>query len=506
MQQGKDGKWVREKLSHFRSGKVDNSDISQFLGGAFDDSEAAAESFNPGKAGEKKHNRPQHVVPFSERKSAASATEETVGKKRRGKRDKLSWGAAGPHEAVVLNDKDGTRRLATAGSGTKAWDGSRLPFVSDGHQISIVEPPDGLIDDAFAPWGDLPMKNMDEMLRLEKELAATRWARHNSIDYIVENEVLEGTTPPGYGRRPATAPDGQLADSITTATLVTSKVTGSTSASDDLDSTSNSNSHSSALRKVRSEQWHIGRHSEAGFRYVAPASRSRVSRRSARPHTDWGGGFSSSDAMRSLRKEKGRAKHLRELRAADVWLHRGTVESIVLARRTLGHRNDTSADLEGIISGGGVSRVDPSKSTDMLSVAVVSSAGSSTDTNMPLSVAVLGSAGSSSDSDTSDRHAQVNYATARRARKKYAQTHLEMEPLTPGGSSALDAALESPSLGADAGFDTMPVWEGRRMELMTSVPHITASSRAFLDPPLTQFRSSHASPVKGEPSPKWSEE
>ena len=470
LQQGKDGKWFRERLEHFRSGKVDSSDLSRFLGGAVNEDEAAKKNRKGfvcgkrGESGDKKHHMPKHAAAFLARTGAEEGTNE---KKKKGKRDKLSWGAAGPHEAVVLNDEDGSRRQSvTSGSATTACvDDQQLPFVINGDTAG------GSMNDALRAWGELPVMDEGDMLRLQRELYATQWARHNSVDYIDQDEVLEGKSyghggMHTYGERPGTAPNmkiaEQLADTITTSGIMSSKAAAP--ASDDV--------HSIApVRKVRSDQWHIGRKSEAGFRYIAPASRSHVSRRTTRPHTDWGGGFSSSDATRSLRKEKGRAKHLRELRAADKWLHGGTAENVVLSRRLRGAR-DTSTDLDSIMSGGGVSRPDPSTSA-----------------SVPLSVTILSSSvGSSSDSETSERStqslpSQANYRTARRARKKFGPTHLdEMEPLAPGGGSAFDAALESGGLS--------------RRGLVTSAPQFTASSRAFLDPPLTQFRSSHTSPVK----------
>ena len=168
MQQGKDGRWFREKLSHFRCGAFDNSDFGRFLGGgALDDSKTAVESLKRRMPGSRKNNRPQQVAPFSDKKSIAinvsgEGTVEENGKVKR--ESKLFQQVTGPHEAVVLSDEDGAnRQLATAGIEAKALNGPRLPFADDCHQTSTVD--GSLLDTAgtLAPWGELPKKNEEEI-------------------------------------------------------------------------------------------------------------------------------------------------------------------------------------------------------------------------------------------------------------------------------------------------------------------------------------------------------
>lgn len=271
---------------------------------------------------------------------------------------------------------------------------------------------------------------------------------------------------------------------------------------------------SSQLRRVRSEQWHIGRRSETGFHYVAPSSRSLVSRRTTRPHTDWGGGFSATDATRSVRKEKGRAKHLRELRAADVWSQRVTVENVMLGRRAMGIR-DTYIDLDGLVpvtgvtaAGDGVGQSQGPAGVSMDTSQQPHSAGP-TGPTAAVRLASLSSDGSSSESSTSSasdqadntqRHSsysygkagqgQVNYSAARRNRRARKKIGLDATADSSSSSTSTAATASMGGSGVGGSFDAVPVWgKGGRIELMASVPHITASTRALLDPPAMQFQN-----------------
>eukprot|EP01046_Picozoa_sp_COSAG06_P006914 COSAG06_NODE_331_length_17352_cov_63.031098_9_plen_829_part_00 len=524
--QGKDSNWFKERLEAFRCGQMSPDEARGFLGGGGPTDDAQGEKvgvFVLGTAARQNHDpRSPSVGPFSEK-----VKESTTGKRksRRGKRGTLGWGAAGPHEAVVLNDDGGAQlQGGTSSSEGQSWE--RLPFAP----VGDVGSNDG---EPLAPWFEGPGQPQQEthQKRLAKELAATQWARNNAINgaSIDKRDVLETAAPPAAGdhARPSTV-EGRIETtrepSLEATTTMSGLTTGnrpeSSSAILHDDESGNPSSRSSRqysssqLRRVRSEQWHIGRRSETGFHYVAPSSRSLVSRRTTRPHTDWGGGFSATDATRSVRKEKGRAKHLRELRAADVWSQRVTVENVMLGRRAMGIR-DTYIDLDGLVpvtgvtaAGDGVGQSQGPAGVSMDTSQQPHSAGP-TGPTAAVRLASLSSDGSSSESSTSSasdqadntqRHSsysygkagqgQVNYSAARRNRRARKKIGLDATADSSSSSTSTAATASMGGSGVGGSFDAVPVWgKGGRIELMASVPHITASTRALLDPPAMQFQN-----------------